>query len=156
MHNKTNKWLIVEVQRIFVEYIGYCADIKANAVREIRLTNGKLISELASQYVNEDTQNFIIPEESIELQTIPYYAQNQIPWEPDLADFYDDFVFDRFSGKMISAYIHRSYDEISGKHFHSNLTNESEDKLDDFIDSIIKYQEEHPNAAEENENGLPF
>ena len=154
-HN-SKKWLVIELQRIFVKYIGHCAIIKANAVREIRLTNGKLISELASKYVDEDTQNFIIPEETIDLQAITYYAQNPIPWQPDLADYYDDFVFDQLSGKDIRAYIHRSYDEINGKDFHSNLVNESTDEIDEIIDSIAKWQEEHPHDNRRNEDDLPF
>ena len=73
-----------------------------------------------------------------------------------IIDYYDDFVFDQLSGKDIRAYIHRSYDEINGKDFHSNLVNESTDEIDEIIDSIAKWQEEHPHDNRRNEDDLPF
>ena len=156
MNNKIKKWIILEAKRVLVGGFGYCAVVKANPVREVFLTNGELASESFQPYENEDTQSFLIPEQSEYLEEIYPLARFQLPWKPNLADFTNDMVFDQLSQEVVRAYIHRSFDEIRGKEFKSNLVTQEKDAIEECIDSIIKYQEEHPNAAEENENGLPF
>lgn len=156
-NNHPKKWIILECKRICVAGFGYCAIVKANPLREIYLTNGRCVSQSYTDYECDETQSFLIPEQSSYIQEVAFHAQKHTPWTPNLTDFSNDMVFDQISQDVVRAYFHRSFDEIRGKEFKSNLVPDEkslDNTIDDLFDSLPSVPDNLNSASGSDE--LPF